>query len=104
MVNQERRHDVPDRAELESRYELARQERQELRRKMDAIKQEVADDVDRNWSSMWRTDEMFEVQLSARLSAHEEYRSLVGQVRDIEAVETMLARELDRTGEGGESA
>jgi hypothetical protein len=99
-VNQESQHEVPGRAELESRYELARQQRQELRRKMDAIKQEVADDVDRNWSSMWRTDEMFEVQLSARLSSHEEYRSLVGQVRDVEAVEAVLAEELDRTGKG----
>lgn len=98
-MNQERRYDVSDRAELETRHELARRQLQELRRKMDAIKQEVADDVHRNWSSMWRTDEMFQVQVSARLSSHEEYRSLVSQVRDVEVVEAALAEKLG-TGKG----
>ncbi len=87
------------RSQLESRYQAARQELQDLRRKMDTIKQEVAGEVDRHWVSPWRSDEMFDVKVSARLSSHEEYRSLLGQLRKVELVEAALAKELDRSGE-----
>lgn len=89
------------RAELESRRRAAREQLHELHEKMDAIKQEVAADVDRKWTSMWRTDEMFDLKVSSRLGSHEEFRSLLGQTRTLEAEEAMLTEELDHIGESG---
>lgn len=90
---------VQSRSQLESRHQEAHQELQELRQRMDAIKQEIADEVDRRWVSPWRSEEMFDVKVSARLSSHEEYRSLLGQLREVELVEAALAKGLDHSGE-----
>lgn len=98
-MSQEAGYGTQGRAELESRRRIAREQLQELRQKMHTIKQEVAEDVDRKWTSMWRTDEMFDLKVSASLGSHEEYRSLLGQARDVEAVEATLTEQLDRIGE-----
>lgn len=98
-MSEDRPHGTESRTQLEGRHQAARQELQELRQKMDVIKQEVADEVDRNWTSMWRTDEMFDLKVSATLSSNDEYRSLLGQVQDAERAEAALAEELGHTGE-----
>ncbi len=103
-MSQDGVYDTRGRAELESRQQVAREQLDELREKMDAIRQEVAEDVDRNWTSMWRTTQMFDLKVTTRLASHEEYRSLLGQTRDIEAVEATLTEELDRIGEDGSAS
>lgn len=101
MSQEEEPHGAPPvgRAEVQSRLDAARGELQELHRRMDAIKQEVADEVDRRWESTARNPQMFDVKVSARLSAHEEYQSLMGRVREAEQVEASLAAELEGTTE-----
>ncbi len=92
-----------NRSQLEDRYQATQQELRELHRKMDTIRQEVGDEVDRQWVSIWRSDEMFDVKVGARLSSHPEYRSLLGRLRELELVQAALAKELDspRREEGG---
>ncbi len=99
--SQEGQPGVPPREELEGRLDAAQRELAELRRRMDEIKGELAADVDRQWVSPWRTPETFEVKVSARLSGHAEYRSLVGRVREVERERTALVAELDRVVEEG---
>ena len=97
-MSQEESHSPPpaaERAEAQGRLDAAREELQELHRRMDAIKQEVTDEVDQAWQSTARTPELVDVKVSARLSAHEEYQSLMGRVREAERVESSLAAELE---------
>ncbi|MDP8928758.1 MAG: hypothetical protein M3O70_09330 [Actinomycetota bacterium] len=102
MSQEEEPHGAPpaaEHADAQGRLDAAREELQELHRRMDAIKQEVADEVDRRWESTARNPQMFDVKVSARLSAHEEYQSLMGRVRETEQVEASLAAELEGTTE-----
>ena len=97
-MSQEEPHAAPpagERAEVQGRLDAAQEELQELHRRMDAIKQEVADEVDRKWEARGRTPELFDVKVSARLSAHQEYRSLMSRAREAERVEASLAAELE---------
>lgn len=60
----------------------------ELRERMDVIKKEVAAEVEEKWTTPYRTPEVFDMKVSARLAAHEEYRSLQDQLRKAEAART----------------
>lgn len=97
-MSQEEPHDAPpaaERAEVQGRLDAAREELQEFRRRMDAIKQEVVDEVDRKWEARGRTPELFDVKVNARLAAHQEYRSLMSRTREAERAEASLAAELE---------
>jgi hypothetical protein len=59
----------------------AAQELTGMRERMAVIKQEAADEVDRKWTSPWRTPQVFDLKVKTRLTAHEEYRSLQARVR-----------------------
>lgn len=52
-----------------------------IRRRMDEIKAEAAADVDKNWGSVYRTKEVFDLKVNSRLAANEEYRALMEKVR-----------------------
>ena len=65
--------------------EVARQELEQLRERMAVIKQEAAAEVDRKWGSAFRTQEVFDVKVKARLSGNDEYRSLQGRLHEVEA-------------------
>ena len=65
--------------------EGAQQELAQLRERMAVIKQEAAAEVDRKWGSPFRTQEVFDLKVRARLSGNQEYRSLQGRLREIEA-------------------
>ena len=62
----------------------AAQELAEMRARMAVIKQEAAAEVDRKWVSPWRTQDVFDLKVKTRLTAHEEYRSLQARVRRAE--------------------
>lgn len=62
-----------------------RQELQDLRERMSAIKAEVAVDVENKWTTPWRTADVFDLKVQTRLSGHSEYRSLRERVRQVEA-------------------
>ncbi|MFY9808676.1 MAG: hypothetical protein WCC38_01790 [Pseudonocardiaceae bacterium] len=75
----------------------AAQELAEMRERMAVIKQEAADEVERKWTSPWRTPQVFDLKVKTRLTAHEEYRSLQARVRAAE----VLAAESAATAEAG---
>jgi hypothetical protein len=77
-VNQEGA-EAPD-SENTAQQELAR-----MLERMAVIKQETAVEVDRKWVSPWRTQDVFDLKVKTRLTAHKEYRSLQNRVRDIKA-------------------
>ena len=65
--------------------DAGREELAKLRERMAVIKQEVTDEVNRNWVSPWRTPATFTLKVKTRLTGNEEYRSLQNRVRDAQA-------------------
>lgn len=80
--------------------DAARQELEQLRARMAVIKGEAAAEVDRKWGSAFRTPEVFDLKVKARLAGNEEYRSLQDRVRDAEA---RLAGQSDTTSSTSEA-
>ncbi|MGH8571631.1 MAG: hypothetical protein ACREX8_03520 [Gammaproteobacteria bacterium] len=62
-----------------------RRELQDLRERMGTIKQEVAADVERKWTTPWRTPDVFDLKVATRLTGHTEYRALRVRVKQVEA-------------------
>lgn len=81
-----------------SQLETARRERHELQRRMERIKEDVAADVEANWPAMWRSPELVDAKVRARLSGHEQYQELLHRVREMES------READLGGEHGDAS
>ena len=73
----------------------ARQELDELRARMDAVKQEAAAEVDENWKSPIRTKDLFDIKVKQKLANTDEYQALQARIREAEA---KLADESDATG------
>jgi hypothetical protein len=85
-----------DGAEVQGRVDAARQELAEMRGRMAVIKEEAAAEVDKKWGSPFRTKDVFDLKVKARLSGNEEYRSLQRRVQEAEAA---LAAESDTAPE-----
>ena len=60
-------------------------ELEQLRERMAVIKEEAAAEVDRKWGSPFRSQQLFDLKVQARLASHDEYRSLQDRVREAEA-------------------
>ncbi|MGH4024304.1 MAG: hypothetical protein ACRDRV_06935 [Pseudonocardiaceae bacterium] len=58
-----------------------------LRERMKVIKEEVTAEVEEKWVTPYRTPEVFDMKVNARLAAHQEYRELQARVRDAEAAQ-----------------
>ncbi|MGH4015286.1 MAG: hypothetical protein ACRDSL_15450 [Pseudonocardiaceae bacterium] len=71
--------------EAQGGLDAGRQQLSQLRQRMAAIKAEVAAEVEAKWTSPYRSPEVFDTKVNARLAAHEEYRSLQDRVREAEA-------------------
>lgn len=69
---------------------------------MNEIREELAAEVDRNWSSPWRSPDVFEAKVTARLSSHDEYRSLLDRTRQVEQTEAELVEKLGDASEDTE--
>jgi hypothetical protein len=54
-------------------------------RRMAVIKQEATAEVDRKWGSPFRSQQLFDLKVQARLAGNEEYRSLQDRVQAAEA-------------------
>ena len=74
-----------DRAEVQGGVDAVRQELETMRERMAVIKQEAAVEVDQKWGSPFRTQELFDLKVKARLSGNDEYRALQRRVQDAEA-------------------
>lgn len=76
---------TPADAETGNSAAAGRQELQDLRERMGEIKKEVAADVERRWTTPWRTPDVFDLKVTTRLTGHTEYRSLRVRVKEVEA-------------------
>ncbi len=83
-------------AEVQGGVDAVRQELAEMRGRMAMIKEEAAAEVDQKWGSPFRTQDLFDLKVKARLSGNEEYRSLQRRVQEAEAA---LAAESDTAPE-----
>jgi hypothetical protein len=90
------RHVSEEGAEVQGGADAMRQELAQLRERMAVIRQEAAAEVDRKWGSSFRTQEVFDLKVKARLSGNDEYRSLQVRVRGAEA---RLAAQSDTASE-----
>ncbi|MGH3686976.1 MAG: hypothetical protein ACRDRU_25565 [Pseudonocardiaceae bacterium] len=72
-------------AEVQGGEDTVQQELAEMLERMAVIKQEAVVEVERKWVSPWRTQDVFDLKVKTRLTAHQEYRSLQDRVRDIKA-------------------
>jgi hypothetical protein len=63
---------------------------------MAVIRAQVAAEVEEKWTTPYRTPEVFDLKVQARLAAHREFRALQDQVREVEA---RLAAEADAGAE-----
>lgn len=73
--------------------DLSQQGLPELRERMTEIKAEMAAQVEEKWVTPHRTQDVFDLKVSARLASHQEYRSLQNRVRELEAAQAGAAGE-----------
>jgi len=62
-----------------------RRELQNLHERMGVIREEVTADVERKWTTPWRTPAVFDLKVTTRLMGHTEYRSLRVRIEQVEA-------------------
>ncbi len=79
----------------EGDVDALRQELEQLRERMAVIKEEAAADVDQKWASPYRTQDVFDLKVKARLSGNDEYNKLRSRIQEAEA---KLAAESDAAG------
>lgn len=65
--------------------DAVRQELEQLRERMAEIKEGVAAEVDEKWGSPFKSKDVFDLKVQARLSSHDQYQKLRAQVREAEA-------------------
>ena len=51
---------------------------------LDAVRQAVASEVDRTWTSAWKSPETVDAKVRARLAGHGEYQALRARKRELE--------------------
>ena len=51
---------------------------------LDAVRQAVASEVDRTWTSAWKSPETVDAKVRARLAGHKEYQALRVRKRELE--------------------
>jgi len=55
---------------------------------LDAVRQAVASEVDRTWTSAWKSPETVDAKVRARLAGHKEYQALRVRKRELETGST----------------
>ena len=63
---------------------------------LDAIRQAVASDVDRTWTSPWKSPETVDAKLRARLAGHREYQALRVRQRELGEQRRSLTTEIEK--------
>jgi hypothetical protein len=64
--------------------DVARQELDQLRERMAAVKEQAATELDKNWTLPVRTQDLFEIKVKQRLANNEEYQALQARIREAE--------------------
>ena len=55
-----------------------------VRVQLDAVRQAVAAEVDRTWTSAWKSPDTVDAKVRARLAGHKEYQALRNRIRELE--------------------
>jgi hypothetical protein len=64
------------RTELERELSARQRESDDLAREMEHLRHSVAGEVDRTWTSAWKSPETVDAKVRARLAGHHEYQAL----------------------------
>ena len=64
--------------------DAARQELDQLRERMAAVKKQAAAEVDENWKSPIRTEDLFDIKVKQKLANNDEYQTLQARIREAE--------------------
>ena len=51
---------------------------------LDAVRRAVASEVDRTWTSAWKSPDTVDAKVRARLAGHREYQALRARKRELE--------------------
>jgi len=51
---------------------------------LDTVRRAVASEVDRTWTSPWKSPETVDAKVRARLAGHQEYQALRARKRELE--------------------
>ncbi|HEV8624753.1 MAG TPA: hypothetical protein VG034_09880 [Acidimicrobiia bacterium] len=51
---------------------------------LDSVRRAVADEVDRTWTSAWKSPDTVDAKVRARLAGHREYQALRARKRELE--------------------
>lgn len=89
------------RAELERQLAATSREMDDVRLRMDTIREAVATEVDSGWGSPWKSPDTVDAMLRARLTGRSEYQELRRRQRELEERQEFLRSQLD--GLGGRS-
>ena len=73
----------------------ARQDLDQLRKQMAALKEQAASEVEAKWTSPIRTKDLFDIKVKQRLQNNHKYQSLQSRLREAEA---KFAADSDATG------
>ena len=87
------------RDEFERQLSAAERESEDLRLQLGAIRQGVASEVDRTWTSPWKSPETVDAKVRARLAGHQEYQALRVRQRELdERLRSLATRMTERSG------
>lgn len=53
-------------------------------RQLEAVRREVASEVERSWTSPWKSPDTVDAKVRARLAGHREYQALRARRRELE--------------------
>jgi hypothetical protein len=87
---------MPRDEELEQQLMAAYQELDDLRLRLDAIREAVASDIDRTWPSAWKSPETVDAKVRARLAGHGAYQALRVRQRELDEQRRSLATEIEK--------
>ena len=55
-----------------------------IRLQLDTVRRAVADEVERTWTSAWKSPDTVDAKVRARLAGHAEYQALRARTRQLE--------------------
>ncbi len=84
------------RDELTRQLTAAERESDDLRLQLGAIRRWVADEVDRTWTSPWKSPETVAAKVNARLAGHREYQALRVRQRELDGRRRSLTTEIEK--------
>jgi hypothetical protein len=83
------------REQLEQQLAAADGEKDDVRLRMETIRQAMVSEVDSTWPSPFRGEEAMDAKVRARLTGHREYQALRARQRELDELRRSLTSQLD---------